>query len=274
MADPRPRPASPRRATDYRADGLGPRRPGHRRPCPKAQAKKTLALAMAKAIARRAVLDWEGVGDDTGQPLPASPEGIDALLEIWPVFEAFQTHVCRQRPDPRRRKKRLRALAEWSFGGGERYCAACEARCPDCPARLNRPQTYGWLAGLGSGRPPWRTASGQSRRGAWLGHGGGIRHGAGAGREHADCGRTAARNRGGDGAQIERTDGRRWLQRQALIFSIRVTPGRSLKWASQVRSVAPRDRAVANMIASAVASLWPRQASAAARAISVSRDTT
>ena len=50
-----------------------------------------LALAMAKAIARRAVLDWEGVGDDVGQPLPVTPEGIDALLEIWPVFEAFQT---------------------------------------------------------------------------------------------------------------------------------------------------------------------------------------
>ncbi|HCY99796.1 MAG: hypothetical protein A3D16_20695 [Rhodobacterales bacterium RIFCSPHIGHO2_02_FULL_62_130] len=50
-----------------------------------------LALAMAKAIARRAVLDWEGVGDDVGQPLPVTPEGIDALLEIWPIFEAFQT---------------------------------------------------------------------------------------------------------------------------------------------------------------------------------------
>jgi hypothetical protein len=50
-----------------------------------------LALAMAKAIARRAVLDWEGVGDAVGTIVPISPEGIDALLEIWPVFEAFQT---------------------------------------------------------------------------------------------------------------------------------------------------------------------------------------
>ena len=53
--------------------------------------QETLALAMAKAIARRAVLDWEGVGDGVGQPLPVTPEGIDALLEIWPIFEAFQT---------------------------------------------------------------------------------------------------------------------------------------------------------------------------------------
>jgi hypothetical protein len=46
---------------------------------------------MAKAVARRAVLDWEGVGDAEGNALPATPEGIDALLEVFPVFEAFQT---------------------------------------------------------------------------------------------------------------------------------------------------------------------------------------
>ena len=58
---------------------------------PDGASQEELALAMAKAVARRAVLDWEGVGDAMGQPLPITPEGIDALLEIWPVFEAFQT---------------------------------------------------------------------------------------------------------------------------------------------------------------------------------------
>jgi len=53
--------------------------------------QEDLALAMAKSVARRAVLDWEGVGDDAGNIIPVSPEGIDALLEIWPVSEAFQT---------------------------------------------------------------------------------------------------------------------------------------------------------------------------------------
>jgi hypothetical protein len=53
--------------------------------------QEELALAMAKAVARRAVLDWEGVGDDMGNIVAVTPEGIDALLEIWPVFEAFQT---------------------------------------------------------------------------------------------------------------------------------------------------------------------------------------
>ena len=58
---------------------------------PEGASQEELALAMAKAVARRAVLDWEGVGDDTGNVVPVTPEGIDALLEIWPVFEAFQT---------------------------------------------------------------------------------------------------------------------------------------------------------------------------------------
>ncbi len=58
---------------------------------PDGASQEALALAMAKAVARRAVLDWEGVGDEVGNIIPVSPEGIDALLEIWPVFEAFQT---------------------------------------------------------------------------------------------------------------------------------------------------------------------------------------
>ena len=50
-----------------------------------------LARIVAKAVARIVVRDWEGVGDEDGQPLPLTPEGIDALLELWPIFEAFQT---------------------------------------------------------------------------------------------------------------------------------------------------------------------------------------
>ena len=58
---------------------------------PETATTEELALAMAKAVARRAILGWEGVGDAEGNPVPVSSEGIDALLEIWPVFEAFQT---------------------------------------------------------------------------------------------------------------------------------------------------------------------------------------
>jgi hypothetical protein len=51
-----------------------------------------LARIVAKAVARIVLKDWEGVGDADGTPLPLTPEGIDALLELWPIFEAFQTN--------------------------------------------------------------------------------------------------------------------------------------------------------------------------------------
>lgn len=49
------------------------------------------ALVFAKALGRLAITDWEGVGDENGDPVAVSPEGIDALLDVWPLFEAFQT---------------------------------------------------------------------------------------------------------------------------------------------------------------------------------------
>ncbi len=57
---------------------------------PDGTSDETRALIFAKALARRAVLDWEGVGDADGKVIAPSPEAIDALLEIWPIFEAFQ----------------------------------------------------------------------------------------------------------------------------------------------------------------------------------------
>jgi hypothetical protein len=51
---------------------------------------ETRALVFAKAIGRIAILDWEGVGDVDGNPVEPSPEGIAALLDLYPVFERFQ----------------------------------------------------------------------------------------------------------------------------------------------------------------------------------------
>ena len=57
---------------------------------PDTAADEERALVFAKAIARRAVSEWEGVGDAEGNPAPVTPAGIEALLEVWPIFEAFQ----------------------------------------------------------------------------------------------------------------------------------------------------------------------------------------
>ncbi len=57
---------------------------------PETASDEERALVFARALARRAVLAWEGVGDAEGNPIEPSPEAIDALLDIWPIFEAFQ----------------------------------------------------------------------------------------------------------------------------------------------------------------------------------------
>ena len=47
------------------------------------------AATFAAALARRAIVNWEGVGDADGTVIAVTPEGIDALLSLWPIFEAF-----------------------------------------------------------------------------------------------------------------------------------------------------------------------------------------
>ena len=57
---------------------------------------ETRALIFAKALARRAVLAWEGIGDADGNAIDPSPEAIDSLLDVWPIFEVFQlTYVSK-----------------------------------------------------------------------------------------------------------------------------------------------------------------------------------
>ena len=104
------------------------------------------AVAFAKALARRAVLAWEGIGDSDGNAMDPVPEAIDALLDIWPIFEAFQlTYVSKglllgtgKKTSPRPCRmvlRRGRALLQ----------RLCSGRAKDCPSRLNRPSTFeGW----------------------------------------------------------------------------------------------------------------------------------
>jgi len=57
---------------------------------PETASDEERAVAFAKALARRAVLTWEGIGDADGNPIDPSPDAVDALLDVWPIFEAFQ----------------------------------------------------------------------------------------------------------------------------------------------------------------------------------------
>ena len=46
--------------------------------------------ALLSALARFAAIEWEGVGDDQGDPAPITPDGVEALIELWPMAEAFE----------------------------------------------------------------------------------------------------------------------------------------------------------------------------------------
>ena len=103
------------------------------------------AVAFAKALARRAVLAWEGIGDADGNADRPEPRGHRRAARRLADLRGLPADLRLEGPAAGTGKKRLRALAEWSFGGGERYCEACAQACPDCPARLNRPETpEGW----------------------------------------------------------------------------------------------------------------------------------
>ena len=51
-------------------------------------------LATIKAVARRVIKDWEGIGDAEGNPVAPDPERIDQLLDIWPLYDAFNAKFC------------------------------------------------------------------------------------------------------------------------------------------------------------------------------------
>lgn len=53
--------------------------------------ESVIRVAFVKAVAKAAILAWEGIGDADGEPLAPSPEAIDALLDLRAVYLAFET---------------------------------------------------------------------------------------------------------------------------------------------------------------------------------------
>jgi hypothetical protein len=45
---------------------------------------------LLRALARLAINAWEGVGGAEGQPAELSAAGVDALMDLWPMAEAFE----------------------------------------------------------------------------------------------------------------------------------------------------------------------------------------
>ncbi len=97
------------------------------------------ALVFAKALARNTITDWEGVGDADGNVVPVSPEGIDALLDVWPLFEVFQTDYVTKGLVLDQEKNVSAPLPIGSSVGAQNTArAASPTRATKTPAKLAR----------------------------------------------------------------------------------------------------------------------------------------
>jgi hypothetical protein len=106
------------------------------------------ALIFAKALARRAILDWEGVGDADGNAVDPSPAHIDALLDIWPVFEAFQLRYVSKGLLLEQEKNGSAPLPSGSSAGASDTAKpAHPARASGSPAKTARRSKTGRLGG-------------------------------------------------------------------------------------------------------------------------------
>ncbi|MEA7228416.1 hypothetical protein ONN88_23455, partial [Salmonella enterica subsp. enterica serovar Muenster] len=55
---------------------------------PQTGAKAT--SAMVRSLARFAIAEGEGIGGEDDQPVEVTPEGIDALMSLWPAYDGFE----------------------------------------------------------------------------------------------------------------------------------------------------------------------------------------
>lgn len=46
-------------------------------------------FGLVKALARLAILEWEGVGNDDGAPLPVTPEHVEGLMRYHDIADIF-----------------------------------------------------------------------------------------------------------------------------------------------------------------------------------------
>lgn len=46
-------------------------------------------VAFTRSLAHSGIVAWEGIGDAVGEVAEPTPDNIDALLELWPMFDAI-----------------------------------------------------------------------------------------------------------------------------------------------------------------------------------------
>jgi len=91
------------------------------------------SLAFCKAVARLTIGEWEGVGDSDGNPVPPTPEGIDALLDLLPMFEAFELNYVAKALVLDAEKNVSAPLPNGISAGAKDTAPLAEANAPTAP---------------------------------------------------------------------------------------------------------------------------------------------
>jgi hypothetical protein len=87
----RVRPATPAAMIAARAEAGQAYRPEHTPESEEAPDNRrwNAAELLVRALARYAVVEWEGVGSAEGEPIPVTPANVDGLMKVWRAFDAF-----------------------------------------------------------------------------------------------------------------------------------------------------------------------------------------
>lgn len=95
------------------------------------QTLEARTVAITRFIARAVIRDWRGVVNDaTGEPLPVTPETIDAVMQVFPVFVAFNEKVVDARIRIEHEKKDLPPLQNGTSGAGQATAPTAETGAP------------------------------------------------------------------------------------------------------------------------------------------------
>lgn len=53
--------------------------------------RSRFAILLSKAVARQVIESWDGIEDPDGSPAPVTPDRVDALMDLAPIYDAFGT---------------------------------------------------------------------------------------------------------------------------------------------------------------------------------------
>jgi hypothetical protein len=99
------------------------------------QTMEARTVAITRFIARAVIRDWRGVVNDaTGEALPVTPETIDAVMDVWPIFRAFNERVIDARIRIDREKKDLPSSQSGISGTGQATAPTATDPAPTVPA--------------------------------------------------------------------------------------------------------------------------------------------